>query len=65
MDRLSRRQREVLALIASGYTNQGIAATLHIALGTVKKHVACLRQKLGAKNRAQALVLADEIGELR
>ena len=45
-------------LIASGYSNQEIADTLVIALGTVKKHINNLYGKLAVSSRTQALLRA-------
>lgn len=62
---LSPRQRQVVALIAAGYTNPSIAVQLGITLGTVKNHVDAIFQRLGAENRGHAVVLAMQGGELR
>nr|WP_244615783.1 response regulator transcription factor [Stackebrandtia albiflava] len=45
--RLSGREREVLALMAEGHTNAGIAACLHVSRSAVEKHVASVFGKLG------------------
>jgi DNA-binding NarL/FixJ family response regulator len=55
---LSRRQQEVLQLLAQGLANKQIARTLAISERTVKFHVTSLFTKLGADNRAQAVALA-------
>jgi LuxR family maltose regulon positive regulatory protein len=52
---LTRREQEVLRLLATGASNQDIAHTLVISLDTVKKHVSNLLGKLGASNRTQAI----------
>jgi len=52
---LTRREQEVLRLLAAGASNQDIAQTLVISLDTVKKHVSNLLGKLGASNRTQAI----------
>lgn len=49
---LSRREREVVGLIADGMSNKQIAARLHIALATVKDHVHRILRKTGLPNRA-------------
>jgi two-component system NarL family response regulator len=60
--RLTGRQDEVLQLIARGMTNQEIGDQLHIVEGTVKAHVKSILEKLGARDRTQALCIALERG---
>lgn len=55
---LTRREQEILALIASGKTNSEIAQLLYIAPGTVRVHVHTILQKLEVQDRTQAAVLA-------
>jgi DNA-binding NarL/FixJ family response regulator len=56
LDRLlTRRELEVLELMASGASNAEIAARLAIAVGTVKSHVKHILRKLRAANRAEAV----------
>jgi DNA-binding NarL/FixJ family response regulator len=62
--RLSPREQDVLRLVATGLTTAGIGAKLGISAETVKHHSARLRQKLGARNRASAVALADAAGLL-
>jgi LuxR family maltose regulon positive regulatory protein len=52
---LTRRETEILHLLAIGLSNQEMAEKLFIAEGTLKRHVANLYQKLGVHNRAQAI----------
>jgi DNA-binding NarL/FixJ family response regulator len=52
---LTRRELEVLALMAAGANNAGIAERLVIAEGTVKSHVKHILRKLRAANRAEAV----------
>lgn len=52
---LTPREREVLALLADGLTNKGIASALGISDQTVKFHVATVIAKLGARNRTDAV----------
>jgi pimeloyl-ACP methyl ester carboxylesterase/DNA-binding CsgD family transcriptional regulator len=61
-DALSRREREILALIAEGLGNQQIAERLSISEKTVRNHVSHLFDKLGVWTRAQAIVYAHERG---
>jgi len=61
---LSARELEVLRLIAQGQSNLDIAASLVVALSTVKKHINGIYGKLGVRSRTQALVRAHELGLL-
>jgi LuxR family transcriptional regulator, maltose regulon positive regulatory protein len=60
-DPLSERELEVLALIASGKSNQEIAAKLFVSTSTVKTHINRLYRKLGARSRTQAIARAREM----
>ena len=62
---LTRREAEVLRLIATGLSNQDIATALVISLETVKTHVGNIFAKLGAGNRSQAVVIAYEAGVVK
>ena len=57
---LSARERQVLALMADGLSNTGIAERLHISEKTVRNHASNLFDKLGVWSRAQAIVFAHE-----
>lgn len=59
---LSPRQKEVLELIAKGYSNKEIARTLDTALPTVKNHVANIFEKLGTSNRVAAVNVGRKAG---
>jgi NarL family two-component system response regulator LiaR len=59
---LSPREREVLALIAQGLSNEEIAKRLVISPATARHHVSACIQKLGAANRAEAAALAVKYG---
>lgn len=59
---LTDREREILAYVARGLTNDEIATDLVISPATVKTHVARVMSKLGAHDRAQLVVLAYENG---
>jgi two-component system response regulator DevR len=56
--RLSSREREVLRLLAEGYTNRDIASDLHVAEKTVKNHVSNILSKLQTTSRTQAVIHA-------
>jgi DNA-binding NarL/FixJ family response regulator len=62
--RLSDREHEVLVLLADGLGAQQIAGQLYMSESTAKSHIARIYQKLGASNRAQALVTAMRTGLL-
>ena len=53
---LTRREEQILNLIASGASNKDIGQTLDIGLSTVKSHVYSLYKKIGVKNRFQAIL---------
>jgi DNA-binding NarL/FixJ family response regulator len=57
---LSRREREVLTLIAAGHSDANIAAQLSISLKTVGHHVGSILAKLGVDNRIQAAAVAGD-----
>jgi DNA-binding NarL/FixJ family response regulator len=59
---ITEREREVLRLIAAGYSNREIASTLSIAEGTVKNHVSNILTKLDARDRTRAVLRAVERG---
>ena len=61
-ERLTRREREVLELIAAGRSNKRIAFELGISEKTVKTHVGHLLAKLGVTDRTQAALLAVRDG---
>lgn len=59
-DELTEREREVLALIARGYTNKQIAETLYVSEKTARNHVSHILEKLGLARRSEAAAYAVE-----
>ena len=56
---LSKRELEVLYCIATGMSNQEIAQTIAITVGTVKRHTNSIYSKLNVRNRLQAVIYAQ------
>ncbi|TCO55724.1 regulatory LuxR family protein [Actinocrispum wychmicini] len=56
------RERRVLAPLGAGHSNGEIADALHIVEGTVNAHISSILDKLNARNRVQAAILAYQAG---
>ncbi len=62
---LTRRETEVLTLVAEGLSNQGIGERLHLTQATVKSHLAHVYAKLGVDSRTAAVAAALGLGIIR
>lgn len=56
-ERLTPRERQVIALVCEGLSNQELAARLGVSQGTIRRHTSSIYAKLGAANRAQAAAI--------
>ncbi|SEC06375.1 DNA-binding response regulator, NarL/FixJ family, contains REC and HTH domains [Paramicrobacterium humi] len=65
LDALTTREREVLALVGEGLTNEEIGARLYLSPLTAKTHVSRILGKLGARDRVQLVIAAYETGLVR
>jgi DNA-binding NarL/FixJ family response regulator len=65
LDVLTERERETMALVAGGLTNDEIAQRLYLSPATVRTHVSRAMTKLGARDRTQLVVIAYETGLVR
>jgi DNA-binding NarL/FixJ family response regulator len=61
-DPLTKRELEILRLMAGGYSNREIAEALGTAEGTVKNHASSILSKLGVRDRTRAVLKALELG---
>ena len=62
VEALTPRERDVLALVGRGWSNQEIGRELHLAEGTVKAHLSSILRGLDVQNRVQAAITAYEAG---
>lgn len=62
---LTQREREVLQLVSSGLTDKQVARRLSISENTIKNHMKHIRNKLGATNRVQAIILGIQLGVVK
>ncbi|MBD0839452.1 response regulator [Streptomyces sp. TRM68416] len=62
---LTRRETEVLTLVARGLSNQAVAHRLHLTEGTVKSHLARIFTKLDVDSRTAAVATAVDLGLIR
>jgi DNA-binding NarL/FixJ family response regulator len=65
LEQLTDREREVMALVGAGLSNEEIARRLFVSPATAKTHVSRAMVKLGARDRAQLVVMAYEAGLVR
>ena len=61
-DPLTKRELEILRLMAGGYSNREIAGALGTAEGTIKNHASSILSKLGVRDRTRAVLKALELG---
>jgi len=64
LPRLTRRQREILELIAAGHSTEQIASQLTLSTETVRNHVRGMLRALGARTRVEAVAVARRFGYL-
>ncbi len=61
-NKLTKREKEILRLLAQGKSNEQIGAELYLSLGTVKKQLSQIMVRLGLENRVQLAVYAVKVG---
>ncbi|MFF7941833.1 response regulator transcription factor [Nocardia gamkensis] len=65
LDVLTAREREVVVHVAQGFSNDEIAERMYVSPLTIRTHVQRARTKLGARHRAQLVVIAFQTGLVR
>src|SRR5918999_2847136 len=63
--RLTPRERELIQVLGEGLADKEIAARLHLTVGTVRRHLASIFEKLGVRSRLQAIIVAARHGLVR
>jgi DNA-binding NarL/FixJ family response regulator len=61
-DPLTKRELEIVAMMAAGYSNREIAKACHVAEGTIKNHISSILSKLGVRDRTRAVLRALHLG---
>lgn len=61
-DALTKKQQEILHMLAEGYSNKEIATKLGVTIGTIKSHIHHIFSKLSVGSRTKALIRAQELG---
>lgn len=64
-EKLSKREREVAEIVATGVTNREVAEKLHITVRTVKEHLTSIFAKLGIQDRLHLILMARESAEAK
>ena len=59
---LTDREKDIVRLLAGGYSNREIADLLHLSEGTVKNHISSLLSKMGVRDRTRAVLKAIDLG---
>ena len=65
VNKLTKREKEILNLMGMNLTNQQISDRLYISTSTVKSHVSSILSKLGQNNRSQAIIYSLKNGLIR
>jgi DNA-binding NarL/FixJ family response regulator len=63
-DRLTRRETEVLRMMAGGFSNREIGEALGTTVGTIKSHISSILSKMGVRDRIRAVLKGIERGDI-